>query len=115
MSAKDEARQLRKRIGDLHAHLGGQGPDADSFRDKLLILLHENGKSWSVLAVTLQVGFEQLVWSMPQLLSLSLDELNQHPRRHLTSFAHLVSAPADVQGADPHILQWLVSRLVRPK
>src|SRR5258708_25046208 len=81
----DEMERLRKRIADLHAHLGSDA-EAENARRKLLVLLPENGKTWNLLALTIQDGFEELA-------QLSPDALGQHA---FASFAQLLSSPDDV-------------------
>jgi Protein of unknown function (DUF3631) len=80
-----DAEKTRKRIADLHAHLGSDA-EAENARRKLLVLLPENGKTWNLLTLTIQDGFEELA-------QLSPDDLGQHA---FASFAQLLSSPDDV-------------------
>ena len=80
-----EEEKLRKQIGDRHAHLGSDA-EAENARRKLLALLSENGKTWTLLTLTIQDGFEALA-------QLSPADLGQHA---FASFAQLLSAPDDV-------------------
>jgi hypothetical protein len=77
---------LRKRIADLHARMGADGPEAEIARERLLALLADHGKTWTLLTLTIQDGFEQLARLTP-------DDLAQHAR---ASFADLLSSPDDV-------------------
>jgi hypothetical protein len=81
----DAMRRLRKRIADFHAHLGSDA-EAENARRKLLVLLSENGKTWNLLTLAIQDGFEEF-------MQLSPDDLGQHA---FASFAQLLSSPDDV-------------------
>jgi hypothetical protein len=81
----NDEEKLRKGVGDRHVQLGSDAV-AETARRKLLALLSENGRGWTLLTLTIQDGFEALA-------QLSPADLGQHA---FASFTQLVSAPDDV-------------------
>jgi Protein of unknown function (DUF3631) len=81
----EEMEWLRKRIADLHAHLGDA--EAENALGKLLALLAEESKTWGMLTLTIQVGgFETLAQLSPDDLAKLADN---DPVRALHSFTKL--------------------------
>ena len=96
MSAVQGSDRLRKRIADLHARLGAaEGPEAITARGRLLKALRDDGKTWTVLTLTIQDGFELLA-SLPPNDPIFHDKECPHCQHVFGSFAPLLASADDI-------------------